>query len=250
MQVTICGPNLNDQSKGQYHVHAADCADLKKGARREPVYADGWTIEAKNRDEVGDDIYADHIDEGSMQPGEGKDDCHFFPCCAAELDKPADVTQVVVDDVVVAEVTHEDIAPAVPFDPEAYALMLDIVNNAVTAMRNAQQAAKVLLDAGEAHGIEPFKTIGKNYSLLFTDPVLRQLESEAADAANYYPVRTSKLLGKTLTGLGFVAGKVTGIDGQPGGDQIVTVVNDKGEALGFRMHTITALIATGDVGVE
>jgi hypothetical protein len=30
MQVTICGPNLRDQSKGSFHVHAADCADLVK----------------------------------------------------------------------------------------------------------------------------------------------------------------------------------------------------------------------------
>lgn len=83
MQVTICGPNLYDQSKGQFHVHAAGCADLQRGARREPEYANGWTIEASTRDEVGDEIYADHIAEGSMEPGQGQFDCHFFPCCDA-----------------------------------------------------------------------------------------------------------------------------------------------------------------------
>ena len=86
MQVTICGPNLNDQSNGSFHVHAADCADLKRGAQREPAYRDGWTIEAATRDEVGDEIYADHIDEGSMEPGEGTSDCHFFPCTSALSD--------------------------------------------------------------------------------------------------------------------------------------------------------------------
>lgn len=82
MRVTICGPNLNDQSKGQFHIHAADCADLKKHAQREPEYRNGWTIEASSRDEVGDSIYEDHIEEGSMDPGEGTSDCHFFPCTA------------------------------------------------------------------------------------------------------------------------------------------------------------------------
>lgn len=78
--VTICGPNLRDQSKGQFHVHAAGCADLVRGAAREPEYRHGWTIEAESRVEVGDSIYEDHIAEGSMEPGEGMSDCHFFPC--------------------------------------------------------------------------------------------------------------------------------------------------------------------------
>jgi hypothetical protein len=30
MRVRVCGPNLNDQSKGTFHVHADGCADLKK----------------------------------------------------------------------------------------------------------------------------------------------------------------------------------------------------------------------------
>jgi len=82
MRVTICGPNLRDQSKGQFHVHAEGCADLRRNAslQREPEYMNGWTIEAATRDEVGDHIYEDHIAEGSMEPGEGKHDCHFFPC--------------------------------------------------------------------------------------------------------------------------------------------------------------------------
>lgn len=79
-RVTICGPNLRDQSKGTFHVHAADCADLVRGAQREPEYRHGWTIDATTHDDVGDNIYEDHIAEGSMKPGEGKDDCHFFPC--------------------------------------------------------------------------------------------------------------------------------------------------------------------------
>lgn len=34
MKLTILGPNLPDQSKGTFHVHTADCADLKRGQYR------------------------------------------------------------------------------------------------------------------------------------------------------------------------------------------------------------------------
>lgn len=76
--VTICGPNLRDQSKGTYHVHAAGCADLKKHARREPAYRDGWTIEAASLAEVSDAVYPPE-DFGS-EPGEYAFDFHVFPC--------------------------------------------------------------------------------------------------------------------------------------------------------------------------
>jgi hypothetical protein len=49
MKVTICGPNLRNQSKGAIHVHAEGCADLTKNARREPAYKEGWTIDAYSK---------------------------------------------------------------------------------------------------------------------------------------------------------------------------------------------------------
>lgn len=65
--VTICGPNLYDQSKGEFHVHAAGCADLVRHARREPEYANGWTIEATSREDIVRAIYADHIEEAERE---------------------------------------------------------------------------------------------------------------------------------------------------------------------------------------
>jgi len=79
MKVTVVGPNLFDQSKGSFHAHKAGCADLK----RDPNYRGqdlSYTFDADTRDEVGDEIYGDHIAEGSMEPGEGKYDVHFAPC--------------------------------------------------------------------------------------------------------------------------------------------------------------------------
>jgi hypothetical protein len=78
MRVTICGPNLRDQSKGTFHVHAAGCADLIKHARREPEYSNGWTIEAFSRAHVCDEVYPPGDFE--CEPGEYVHDFHFFPC--------------------------------------------------------------------------------------------------------------------------------------------------------------------------
>ena len=83
MRVTICGPNLRDQSKGQFHVHAEGCADLRRGAIREPEYRHGWTIDATSREQVADEVYADIIDENpGTTAGDYVSDFHFFPCCA------------------------------------------------------------------------------------------------------------------------------------------------------------------------
>lgn len=99
MNVTICGPNLNDQSKGEFHVHATGCADLVKHARLEPEYRYGWTVEAASREDVAAHVYEDHIAEHESEQDwmrkNGQPDYtdawtqastylsefHFFPCC-------------------------------------------------------------------------------------------------------------------------------------------------------------------------
>lgn len=35
MEIVVIGPNLRDQSKGSFHVHAAGCADIKRNYRQE-----------------------------------------------------------------------------------------------------------------------------------------------------------------------------------------------------------------------
>lgn len=85
MRVRIVGPNLLDQSKGSFHVHAANCSDLTRMAKRDFAYRDellngGW-YDVRSRCEVAEIIY----DNGIMQEGEsGLDylfDFYFFPCC-------------------------------------------------------------------------------------------------------------------------------------------------------------------------
>ena len=84
MRVVICGPNLNDQSKGQYHVHAEGCADLRRMANREPEYTRGWAIDAETRDDAVMGVYEDMILYNDQDPIEFfRHDLHFFPCCAS-----------------------------------------------------------------------------------------------------------------------------------------------------------------------
>lgn len=75
MKLKIFGPNLTDQSKGQFVVHAADCADCKK-LKGEYV----WTLTAASRGEVACDVYSDMIKYGPMTEADALGDIHFAPC--------------------------------------------------------------------------------------------------------------------------------------------------------------------------
>lgn len=79
MRVTIHGPNLLDQSKGQFHVHAEDCRDnereiMRNGSERP------WTVEVATRRDAVYAIYADQISEGASYAS-CHSDLHFHPCC-------------------------------------------------------------------------------------------------------------------------------------------------------------------------
>lgn len=84
MRVTICGPNLRDQSKGTFHVHAEGCADLARHASREPEYRNGWTVDAESRKDIVTAIY-DPSDFQYDADTEWRDydDMYLFPCCGS-----------------------------------------------------------------------------------------------------------------------------------------------------------------------
>lgn len=84
MKVHIIGPNLPDQSKGSFHVHAEGCADVERSVNyRSPDFATDKRItwEARSQLDVAAQTYADQIAEGSMTAEDGVFDMHFFPCC-------------------------------------------------------------------------------------------------------------------------------------------------------------------------
>lgn len=85
--VVICGPNLNNQAKGQFHVHTADCADLDKMKRREPAYRpeNRMALVADSRQEIVEWLYDDHMNEEARERGSEPDwreydDIYLFPC--------------------------------------------------------------------------------------------------------------------------------------------------------------------------
>jgi hypothetical protein len=95
MHVVICGPNLNDQRKGTFHVHASGCHDLVKNARREPEYRNGWVVDVNSREDIVRAIYSDHIAEHQaeldwMRNNPDSDDAKRYTKDGHDIPKVAD----------------------------------------------------------------------------------------------------------------------------------------------------------------
>lgn len=92
-KVIIAGPNLRDQSKGTFHVHAPGCRDLTRVARKEPEYKNATVEDVASRQEIVELLYEDQMDEWERaHPGDTLDwreydDIYLFPCCE-KLDLP------------------------------------------------------------------------------------------------------------------------------------------------------------------
>ena len=93
MKVTIQGPNLRDQSRGQFHVHSMTCADNRRyGPDKQYGGEEGaWSIEVKSKMDVSQDVYCDVLSDQGLTPEdpEGRailrswlSDFWFAPCCA------------------------------------------------------------------------------------------------------------------------------------------------------------------------
>lgn len=79
MKVKIHGPNLRDQSKGQFHVHEASCQDNGKVAYM--FGGDGgWEIEAESKADATEAVYECQLMEGANYAS-CRDDLYFMPCC-------------------------------------------------------------------------------------------------------------------------------------------------------------------------
>jgi hypothetical protein len=79
--VWVYGPNLQDQSKGQMHVHKAGCADTKRG--QYPNVDPPWSIvDATSMKSVVHDIYPPGQFEydGDTEWKDFASDINFFPC--------------------------------------------------------------------------------------------------------------------------------------------------------------------------
>lgn len=84
MRVAVIGPNLRNQSKGQFHVHTEFCSHHLPMALSEPEYANPQIFEASSCTEVVDAIYPpDEYERDMGDPIECAAymrDFYFFPC--------------------------------------------------------------------------------------------------------------------------------------------------------------------------
>lgn len=84
MRIEMFGPNLRDQSKGQFHVHAAGCADCRHYGSGRKFGGETWpTMDVESRWECALDVYSDHMDEDpdyADNQGYWLADFWFAPC--------------------------------------------------------------------------------------------------------------------------------------------------------------------------
>jgi hypothetical protein len=83
MKITILGPNLRDQSTGQFHVHAAGCRDLRVGKTYSQANLhEAYTEEFTSEQDTVEGVYSDMIceNEGSTWEDGYRQDFHWFPC--------------------------------------------------------------------------------------------------------------------------------------------------------------------------
>lgn len=82
MHVTIYGPNLRDQRRGDFHVHVQGCAHSKQYTHLGPDNT--LDLDVDNRWDVIQVIYADFVPE-EVRSVSGKTDIasnvYFAPCC-------------------------------------------------------------------------------------------------------------------------------------------------------------------------
>jgi len=76
-KIKIFGANLRDQSKGQFVIHSADCADCAKLEK----LREHFVVETHDSElSVSRSIWSDMINEGSMTAEDGLSEIHFAPC--------------------------------------------------------------------------------------------------------------------------------------------------------------------------
>lgn len=100
MKVTIFGPNLNDQSRGTFHVHAAGCQFERRYGPGTKYGGDGhgWTIDVESRWEATEAVYCDVM----------TDDPDYYATAEARQDLIADLWfSSCLDDLPNGQVGHD-----------------------------------------------------------------------------------------------------------------------------------------------
>ena len=93
MKVTEFGPNIPFVDGATFHVHAADCADLKRGVYpriRKNGDQGGYTYEAESTLDIVSRIYDPDNFDYALADAESRaayeQDIHIFPCVRLPLE--------------------------------------------------------------------------------------------------------------------------------------------------------------------
>lgn len=74
--VDVFGPNLADQSRGDFHVHRTGCSDCDRYR-----HDDRYTMAAYGWRDVIEDVFGDQIAENDEDPFDYLGEVWFAPCC-------------------------------------------------------------------------------------------------------------------------------------------------------------------------
>jgi hypothetical protein len=109
MDVRICGPNLWDQTKGTFHVHADGCRDLARYGPNKSMGGDvpgeqEMLVKDATMIDVVESVYANQLDETATEEDsretireEWVSDFYFHACCQ---DLPYEQVEAEVDELV------------------------------------------------------------------------------------------------------------------------------------------------------
>lgn len=81
-RVICIGPNLPDQTRGSFHVHAVGCADIDRSYRSREFDTDKTNvIEVNTLEELVEYVYADQLrEEEDATASDYANDFYVFPC--------------------------------------------------------------------------------------------------------------------------------------------------------------------------
>lgn len=86
-RLIVVGPNLPNEARATFHVHAEGCADLRRGwlgriHARELQHAPAYVVEYPSLVAVVEDVYQDQLAEQDepIDPAAWLSEFHFAPC--------------------------------------------------------------------------------------------------------------------------------------------------------------------------
>jgi hypothetical protein len=143
--LVVLGPNLIDQSKGSFHVHAAGCRDLGTYYGRQHDADKANPVDFDSESDVVEYVYADQIAEDPEGNAVNNllSDFYFFPCVEFAPKKEAVVKTDTKTVTILRKITFEVYKNGMFFNMEVFATKANFSDalSEIFAMRNSRNIA-------------------------------------------------------------------------------------------------------------